>query len=278
MPAPVAALCPFAMAALMAWVFLLGNQGSPLSYAAYVASAWCLAVLVVAIVRGRPDRAAGRLLRRNDEVARVLDDRDHRTALGNGAAFAVDAAWALGNLAYGAWAESWWFATLGAYYLMMSLMRGVLIRDIRRGDDARTASAMRLCGGAIAALSLVVSGIVSLISSRQGGFSYPDIVIYAAAAYAFLSLGTAIAGIVSNRRHRRQSMFAVSGVNLASSLVSILALEVAMVSLFGAGEDPSFALVMNALTGAGVAAADIAIGVALIRRSARMRFDRGGSR
>ncbi len=157
------------------------------------------------------------------------------------------------------------------YYLLLAVMRAVLLRDIHCGDDTQTVAAMRLCGALIVALVFVVSGFITLTTSQQGGFSYPDIVIYAAAICAFFSLGTSVAGIVSNRRHAQQSMFAVSGVNLASALVFVLTLEVAMMSLFGAGENPGFILLMNALTGAGVAAADVVIGVALIRRSRRLQ-------
>ena len=272
-PVPVTALCPFAMAALMAWVFLLGNEDGPISYVAYVASAWCLAVLVAAVMRGRPARFASDLLHRSARIAQIVDDKDHRAVLGAHASLAVDALWALGSLAYGAWTASVWLVTLGVYYLLLALMRAVLVCDIRCGDSMRTASAMRLCGALIAGLVFVVSGFVTLSYSQQGGFSYPDIVIYAVAAYAFFSLGTSVAGIVSNRRHERQAMFAVSGVNLANALVSILALEMAMMTLFGAAEEPSFVLLTNALTGAGVAAADVVIGIALIRRSRRLRSE-----
>lgn len=270
-PAPVMILCPIAIAALMTWVFVLGNQDSPLAYMAYVAAAWCLAVLVIAALRGRPTRAASILLHRNARIARIVDDRDHRTVLGLRAALAVDALWALGNLTYGTWTASTWLITLGVYYLLLAVMRAVLLRDIHCGDDTQTVAAMRLCGALIVALVFVVSGFITLTTSQQGGFSYPDIVIYAAAICAFFSLGTSVAGIVSNRRHAQQSMFAVSGVNLASALVFVLTLEVAMMSLFGAGENPGFILLMNALTGAGVAAADVVIGVALIRRSRRLQ-------
>lgn len=237
-PAPVAILCPVVIAALMAWVFVLGNQDSPLAYVAYIAAAWCLVVMVVTTVHGRPARAASILLHRNARIARIMDDRGHRTVLGLCAALVVNALWALGSLAYGAWTASVWLIALGVYYLLLAMMRAVLLHDIRRGDDTRTATAMRVCGALIATLTFVVSGFITLTTSRQGGFSYPDIVIYAVAAYTFFSFGTSFAGIVSNRRHERQSMFAVSGVNLASALMSVLALEVAMMSLFGADEDP----------------------------------------
>lgn len=270
MPAPVVALCPVLVAALMAWVFLLGNKANPLSYAAYVVSAWAAAVLAVACVRGRPAQAVYDLLHRNRAIGRIVDDKDRRSAVGACIGLGVDVLWAAGNLAYGAWTTSLWLVTLGVYYLILAVARGALLRDIHLHDNARTAWAMRLCGALVAALTLVVTGFVTLTTHRQGGFSYPDIVIYAVAVYAFFALGTSIAGVVSNRHHERQSLFALSGANLANALVSVLALEMAMMSLFGAGESPLFVLTMNALTGAGVAAADIAIGIALIRRAARL--------
>lgn len=273
-PAPVVALCPVLIAGAMVWVFALGNEGTPFSYVAYLASAWALAVLVLAVVRGRPARAFVGLLRRSKPIGRMLDDKDHRSVMGAHVSLAVDVLWAAGNLVLGAASASSWLVTLGVYYLLLAVMRGLLIFDIRRGDDAKTARTIRACGFLVAALTFVVSGFVVLVSHDLGGFAYPDIVIYAVAAYAFFSLGTSLAGIVANRRHESQLMFALSGVNLVNALVSILALEVAMMALFGGGEDPSFVLIMNALTGAAVAVADIAIGVVLVRRASGGRLGR----
>lgn len=273
-PAPVVALSFVLVVGALVWVFVLNNEGDLFSYVVYVVSAWALAVLVVAVVCGRPARAFVSLLRRSKPIGRMLDDKDHRSVVGAHASLAVDVLWAAGNLVLGATSASSWLVTLGVYYLLLAVMRGLLIFDIRRGDNAKTARTIRACGFLVAALTFVVSGFVVLVSHDLGGFAYPDIVIYAVAAYAFFSLGTSFAGIVANRRHESQLMFALSGVNLANALVSILALEVAMMALFGGGEDPSFVLMMNALTGAAVAAADVVIGVVLVRRASGGRLVR----
>lgn len=209
------------------------------------------------------------LLRRSKPIGRVVNDKDYRSVVGAHLSLAIDAPWAIGNLALGAWSASPWLATLGAYYLLLAAMRALLVFAIRQGDDARTAKTMRACGLLIASLTLVTSGIVVLATTTPGSFAYPDVVIYAVATYAFVSLGTAMAGIASRRRHANQLMFVLSNVNLANALVSILALEVAMMALFGTNEDPSFVTAMTMFTGTMVTAADIAIGTALVRRSKR---------
>lgn len=108
MPAPVVALCPALVAALMAWVFFLGNEANPLSYAAYAVSVWAAAVLVVACVRGRLVQAVHGLLHRNRAIGRIVDDRDRRFVVGACIGLGIDVLWAAGNLAYGAWTSSLW--------------------------------------------------------------------------------------------------------------------------------------------------------------------------
>lgn len=209
-------------------------------------------------------------LRRGGVDGRIVGGGDDRRVAVARLILAVDASWAIGNLAYGIWAASFWFITLGACYLLLAAMRALLIFGIRRGEGTRAVKTMRICGLLVASLAFVDCGFVALASSEQGGFVYPEAAIYAVATYGFVSLGASVGSFASNRRHANQLMFALSNVNLANALVSILALEMAMVTLFSSSDDPSFIATMNLLTGGMVIVADIALGLLLVRRSKQL--------
>lgn len=266
-PTAVIVLAVPAIAALMAWVFLLGNEGHPLSYGAYVVSAYLLVVLCTAAVRGRPAKSASALLRRSGLGTRFMDDADFRRNAALFGSLGVDSVWALANLAFSVVDASVWLITLGVYYLLLVLMRGPIIFQIMRPslEPARTRHIVRACGIMLIASTFVLSGMVTLIMVKEGGFYYDGWLIYAVAAFAFYSLVSSIVGYVRLRRHVDPLVVVNCRINLAVALVSIFALEIAMFASFGTEKDADLQFVMPIITGAVIAIALVVMGIRSIQ-------------
>ena len=92
--------------------------------------------------------------------------------------------------------------------------------------------------------------------------------IYASAFYAFYSLITATVYAVRARKLHRPAFSAAKALNLDGALMSILALQTAMLAQFGEG-DAAFRQVMNLATGAAVTLLSAALAVFLIVYAAR---------
>ena len=71
---------------------------------------------------------------------------------------------------------------------------------------------------------------------------------------------------VKARENHDHTIQSIRNLNLASALVSLLALQTALLQAFGQGVDPTLA---NALSGAGVAMLIVALGIVMIAGSAR---------
>lgn len=67
--------------------------------------------------------------------------------------------------------------------------------------------------------------------------------------------------MIKYRRYHSPVMSAVKAVQLAAALVSILALETAMLSQFGGNDTEGFRMIMSGCTGAG--GCDINLGIAV---------------
>ena len=267
-PRIVTALSIPVIAVLMVWVFLLGGKDGPLSYAAYVISAYLLTVFCVWAVRSLSQKGLRNLASKHAIINRVLNDKAYRRKMGVSGGLLIDVAWAVANLVGGVYYASIWLITLGASYLLFAIMRGVLLRCMvqsgyrgsHEGGDRRVLAIERLCGALLMLSTFVLSGIVCLVMHDEGTFSYEGVLIYAVAAFAFYSLISAIVNYARLRKRGDALIIVNCRVNLAVALVSVFALEVAMLAEFGTTADAGFLYVTPIATGAAIAAVLIALG------------------
>lgn len=187
---------------------------------------------------------------------KIIHDKDYRRYLGVKGGFIVDGVWALANLVLGVLNTSIWFVTLGVYYMVFGVMRLLLLSHLRRPCDSKDYNPRkieRICGVLLLASVFALSGIVTLVMTHLGGFDYNEILIYAMSTFAFYSL---ISSIVSYAKLRKcDDIIAITNarVNLAIALVSIFAIEIAMLTAFGKPEDAYLKFIMPILTGTGIA-------------------------
>jgi hypothetical protein len=117
-------------------------------------------------------------------------------------------------------------------------------------------------------LNVALTGAVLMMLYQNRGYEYSGILIYVMALYTFYITTHAIINMIRYRKFESPVMSTAKGISMAAALVSMLNLETAMFASFGAEmawEDQQLMLI---LTGAGVAAAVIAISSITIVRSA----------
>lgn len=178
--------------------------------------------------------------------------------------FRAASPWAAANLKGGALFASVRLATLGAYYLMFAIMRGVPLHHMQRDgslNERGEHGVERLRGVLFLLSTFVLSGIVCSAMRGEGTFAYGSVLIYAVALFALYSLVSAVVNHV--RKRKRDDVLVVLNchINLAISLVSMFALEVAMLAEFGASADADFQFAMPIITGAAIAIVLVAMGV-----------------
>lgn len=122
----------------------------------------------------------------------------------------------------------------------------------------------RVCAYMLLVTAFVLSGLVVMMVVYDEGYTYSGWLIYAAAVYAFYSVISAIFGIFKYRKILSPAFFAAKVVRFVTALVSILALQTALLSEFGG---VSNVRVFNALTGGLVCVAIAALGVSMIARA-----------
>lgn len=186
---------------------------------------------------------------------------------------ALNILYAVLKFAFGIYYRSVWFGTLAVYYLLLAVTRFALVRYAGRSafgaDPVSEWKRYRLCGTILLLLNLALTGVVILVVQENEGFHYAGYLIYAMALYAFYNVITAVRNVVRFRRYRSPVMSAAKVVNLAAALVSILALETAMLAQFGGSSGERFRAVMSGATGGGVCTIILCIAIYMICRAAK---------
>lgn len=171
--------------------------------------------------------------------------------------------------------QSVWFATLAVYYILLALMRFLLLHYVRKSgkDIASEWTRYRACGIILLFMNAALAGIVILVVNQNSGFEYPGMFIYIMAMYAFYAAITAVRNVIKFREYGSPVMSAAKVISLTAALVSMLSLETAMLTQFGAAEDPAFRQIMTASTGGGISVIVLGMAVFMIVRSTKRLKD-----
>ena len=255
-------------------VYSLGyDDANPIiAYFSYGFSAYTLVVVclkVPAMVKAVKD-----WLYAHKYSNRYLTDSKLRAEISLYTGTAVNLLYAIFYFGMGVYYSSTWIRAIAIYYIVLSVIRVGLVKKDRRkvdiDDDIKRRvyelESCRTSGKLMFLLNFVVAGIVGHMIWKNEHYNYPGLLIYAQAAYAFFCLTKAIIHLFKYKKMEQPILSAAKIVSMSTALVSILALQTAMLTQFGEGRT-NFIGLMNALTGAAVCIAEFAMAVWLMHKS-----------
>lgn len=266
-------------AAGLAFVFAGGYENEWFAYPVFVLSAYALALVVLRIYRAaRNGKLDPKAAISSVPIAwRYLTDVSFNMSVSLYRSLGLNVLYALLKLAFSIYYHSVWFLSLAVYYFLLAAMRFILIRySSRNGYGSELIpewKRYRLCGTALMLMNIALTGVVILVVNENEGFNYAGYLIYIMAMYAFYSMASAIRNIVKYRRFKSPVMSAAKVLHLVTAMVSMLALETAMLAQFGGNNTEQFRKIMTGSTGGGVCAIILGIAIYMICRSTRNIHD-----
>lgn len=258
---------------LVIYALVCENRKQEIAYLAYFLSAYALVISITGITGiihwiriGIENHPFVKKVLSVPFLNRCVKEHVFRAEVSLYAGFLINLLYAGIKLFSGVFYKSVWFITLAVYYILLAVMRFSLLHHVRRrekiGDDPSAQwRRYRLCGMILLFMNWALAGIIILVIHQDRGFDYPGVLIYVMALYAFYATITAVINIVKFRKYGSPVLSAAKAINLTAALVSMLSLETAMLTQFGASDDVSFRQVMMAATGFGVSA--IVLGMAI---------------
>ena len=243
-------LIPLVSFSLLIGVFCLELPESPLVYGSYVFAFYGLVVTCAGSIP-----LIGRAIRLRREKNRARPVHIRKSLLRS---LSINVCYAGFHLLSGAVYRSVWQISTGIYYLILSLIRMVLVQYERKQTQTEEPAerlrvgwrGFQVCGILIFLLNVAMSGMVVQMIWHDRGSRYPELAVYAVAAYTFYRLTTAIIRVVQNRGSQNPIDGAARNISLTAALMSLYSLQTAMLSAFG--DDAAYSHLMNSLSGGAV--------------------------
>ena len=229
-------LIPIATVLLVGSMVFIGTESviAYISYvlAAYTLTVWCFKIpYLIKFFKTFKDE--------NKYARRWQDDTRLRVNVSLYGSLTWNAFYGLFQLWLGFYHHTFWFYSLGAYYICLGVMRFFLVRHTTKyAPGERMISELkkyRACGIVFLVMNLALALIIFFMVYWNRTFQHHMITAIAMAAYTFTALTTAIINVIKYRKYNSPVFSASKAISLAAALVSMLTLESTMLTTFGDG-------------------------------------------
>ena len=229
-------LVPIATVLLVGSMVFIGTE-SPVAIVSYVIAAYTLTVWCFKIPY--LINFFKTFKNENKYARRWQDDTRLRVNVSLYGSLAWNALYGIFQLWLGFYHHTFWFYSLGAYYICLGVMRFFLARHTTRyapGERMQTElKKYRACGIVFLVMNLALALIIFFMVYWNRTFEHHMITTIAMAAYTFTALTTAIINVIKYRKYNSPVFSASKAISLAAALVSMLTLESTMLTTFGDG-------------------------------------------
>ena len=229
-------LVPIATVLLVGSMVFVGTESviAYISYvrAAYTLTVWCFKIpYLIKFFKTFKDE--------NKYARKWQDDTRLRVNVSLYGSLAWNALYGIFQLWLGFYHHTFWFYSLGAYYICLGAMRFFLVRHTRKfapGEKMQTELVKyRACGIVFLLMNLALALIIFFMVYWNRTFEHHMITAITMAAYTFTALTTAIVNVIKYRKYNSPVYSASKVISFAAALVSMLTLESTMLTTFGDG-------------------------------------------
>ena len=224
---------------LLIYVFSWHLENTPLAYISYLLSTYALIIFIIWFCK------MGEFSNKAIKESKLYElYKKHElliTKISLVFATLLHFGYGIFKLGTGIYYMSWWFITFAVYYLILCFMKLSIVKDIKNevGKNLKEEyKKLKLTGIILLFLNLILTGMIVLIIKQNQKITYAGFIIYIVAIY----------------------------INLTVAMISMISLEVAMVSMFGAN-DISFKTIMTSIMGFVVCLINTAMSIYMIVRS-----------
>ena len=264
-------LVPLATVLLVGSMVFVGTK-SPIAYISYVLSAYTLTIWCMKI----PNiiRFFKRFKYENKYAQKWLTDTRLRVNVSLYGSFVWNALYGIFQLWLGFYHHTFWFYSLGAYYICLGIMRFFLVRHTRKYAPGERMKAelvkYRACGWVFLVMNLALSLIVFFMVYWGRTFEHHMITAITMAAYTFTTFTTAIVNVVKYKKYNSPVFSASKAISFAAACVSMLTLTSTMLTTFNDGTmDATTRKIMLGSVGAAVSVTVVTMAIYMIVQSTK---------
>ena len=269
------ALVPISVVLLVGSMVFVGTE-SAIAYVSYVLAAYTLTVWCFKLPY--LIKFFKTFKNENKYARKWQDDTRLRVNVSLYGTLAWNTMYGLFQLWLGFYHRTFWFYSLGAYYICLAAMRFFLLLHTRKyapGEKLKTEIIKyRACGIVFLIMNLALTLIIFFMVYWNRTFEHHMITAIAMAAYTFTSFTLAIINVIKYKKYNSPVFSASKATSFASACVSMLTLASTMLTTFGDGTmSLSERKMMLGCIGAAVSLVVVAMAIGMISKSSKKLKD-----
>ena len=250
--------------------FAFNNPIPFLQYTSYIISAYTLTIICFRLPY--VIKKIITFFENNKLILRYKTDVEYRNKISLYTSTSTNTLSMLFYLTMGIINHSLWFYTLTIYYVLLSIIRFFLLKDIHSNYESNIKQQWRryrYCGVVLININIALAIITFFVIRYNQGFSYRFIETIAIALFTFINTTIAIINSIRYRKFNQPIISAIKFVRLSSAIVSMFSLETAMLTVFGDTNNDLFRRIMITLTGTIFGLIILTIGIFMIIKSSK---------
>ena len=249
------------------YLVFFNGFGTSISYVLYLVMTYFLIIIcikVYTIIKTKIDK----FIDNNKYLSKYKNDHKLRYKISLFASLIFNIIYALFKLVSGIVFKSFWFISFSLYYFLLIILRSNIAKEeFNNNTDLKSEFIKYKKTGIILLFTNIILTIIILIIVNQKIMNiYPDWMAISVAVYTFYLLFNSIYNLIKYRKYKSPLISSSKVINVITSLVSLISLEIILIPTFGRGQTEFFEIMIIS-TGGGIALIIIIISLYMIIRS-----------
>lgn len=217
-------------------------------------------------------RLTGKKLR-TEYLHRLASDTQLQINISLYGTLAYNTLYATFQLFTGLYYNSIWYLSIAAYYILLAVMRFSLLhysRSHKAGEDIESElKRFRFCGILLLVMSSALSAITFYITWQNQELKHHSATTIVFAIFTCVSFTISIINVIKYKKQKSPLLFATKLISFVATIVSILALETALIGRFSAQIPDNLRQLITGATGLAVLVITGYIGIFMVVRGSK---------
>lgn len=266
----------FVISTIILLIYSLGYENAlePIKYFSYLYSTFSLIVFLFnvkrlylylksCIVDSNIFKSIKKILYNNILIRKYFEDINFKTLINLCFSSIINLSFIFIKFTDGLLNRSIWFVSLSLYYFLLTIVRIILLNNIRKFNKKKEYMIYRNVGYFIMILNVALVIMIIQMVNDNVAVVYEGYIIYLTAFYTFYLIISAIINVFIYKKYNSPILSSVKVINLLTASVSILMLQTTMIATFGDNE-LEFMRLMNSVTGGVISVITLSISIYMI--------------
>ncbi len=266
----------FVISTIILLIYSLGYKDAlePIKYFSYLYSTFSLIVFLFnvkriylylksCIVDSNIFKSIKKILYNNILIRKYFEDINFKTLINLCFSSIINLSFIFIKFTDGLLNRSIWFVSLSLYYFLLTIVRIILLNNIRKFNKEKEYMIYRNVGYFIMILNVALVIMIIQMVNDNVAVVYEEYIIYLTAFYTFYLIISAIINVFIYKKYNSPILSSVKVINLLTASVSILMLQTTMIATFGDNE-LEFMRLMNSVTGGVISVITLSISIYMI--------------